>query len=201
MCLDRAPVKQLFNAVHGYLTVKEDPLVQDMSTHLPLSPEPRILPARTYPVSDHLAQAARFGDPNAADILAILVGEGDRFHWGQSYGPADFGSDFLNNYAYLEILGTRGHFRSDAVACGFLMIGPNTDYPAHRHEAEEIYMVLAGTADWTKAGADYGTRPPGAVIHHPSQVVHAIKTGAEPLLVLYLWRGGDLAQKSEIGGG
>ena len=42
-------------------------------------------------------------------------------------------------------------------------------------------------------------REAGEVIHHPSNVSHAMRTGAEPLLAIYLWRGGPLAQKSVIG--
>ena len=41
-------------------------------------------------------------------------------------------------------------------------------------------------------------RAAGEVIHHPSNVSHAMRTGDEPLVALYLWRGGPLAQKSTI---
>jgi hypothetical protein len=81
------------------------------------------------------------------------------------------------------------------------MTSPNTDYPTHHHEAEEIYMVLAGTANWTKPCEGYLTRPPGAVIGHPSQFLYAVKAHAETLLLLCLWRSGDLSWKLEIGGG
>lgn len=83
---------------------------------------------------------------------------------------------------------------------GILMLGPGADYPAHHHVAEELYITLAGTAGWRNGAAPYTPRPPGSVTHHPSQVVHAMKAGAEPLLALYIWRGGDLAQKSNIAG-
>ena len=41
---------------------------------------------------------------------------------------------------------------------------------------------------------------PARSIHHASNVSHAMRTGNEPLLALYLWRGGPLAQKSTITG-
>lgn len=81
------------------------------------------------------------------------------------------------------------------------MTSPNTDYPTHDHEAEEIYMVLVGTANWTKPCEGYLTRPPGSVIHHPSQFLFPVKACAETLLVLCLWHSRDLAGKWQIGGG
>jgi hypothetical protein len=40
-------------------------------------------------------------------------------------------------------------------------------------------------------------RPPGAVIYHPPNLVHATRTGAQPLAALYLWTG-DLATYARI---
>jgi len=34
--------------------------------------------------------------------------------------------------------------------------------------------------------------------HHASGVKHAARTIGEPMIALYLWRGGDLNQKSDI---
>lgn len=46
----------------------------------------------------------------------------------------------------------------------------------------------------------FRTREAGEVIHHASDVSHAMRTGKEPLLALYIWRGGPLAAKSTITG-
>lgn len=46
----------------------------------------------------------------------------------------------------------------------------------------------------------FHVRQAGEVIHHASNVSHAMRTGDEPLLALYIWRGGPLAQKSTIPG-
>jgi hypothetical protein len=53
---------------------------------------------------------------------------------------------------------------------------------------------------WRKGGEPYVERPAGTFIHHPSNISHAMKTGEEPLLALYLWRGGPLAARSTITG-
>lgn len=77
------------------------------------------------------------------------------------------------------------------------MLGP-IRLSGTRHIAEELYLPLTGGTEWRM---DEGSlsRAAGDVIHHPSNVAHAMRTGAEPLVALYLWRGGPLAQKSEIG--
>jgi hypothetical protein len=47
---------------------------------------------------------------------------------------------------------------------------------------------------------DFQARGAGEMVHHASNVSHAMRTGADPLLALYLWRGGPLAQKSTVTG-
>jgi quercetin dioxygenase-like cupin family protein len=89
-------------------------------------------------------------------------------------------------------------FVSGAVACGVLLLGPGTEYPAHSHEAEELYFPLAGRAWWRSGELDWRLRPPGTSIHHPSWMVHAVRTEREPLLAAYVWRAGDLSAKSHI---
>jgi hypothetical protein len=78
------------------------------------------------------------------------------------------------------------------------MLGPATHYPRHRHEAEEWYLPLSGTAAWQQGDADWRDRPPGTLIHHAGNEPHAMRTGAGPLLALYLWRSANLAQKARL---
>ncbi len=120
--------------------------------------------------------------------------------WGQTYTEADFGRDFLDRYGWTELVGTRGHFASETIAAGFLLLGPGVVYPDHHHVAEEIYVPLTPATEWRKGDGAFVARAAGEVIHHPSNVSHAMRTGAEPLLALYLWRGGPLAQKSIVTG-
>ncbi|WP_159082440.1 dimethylsulfonioproprionate lyase family protein [Paragemmobacter aquarius] len=118
--------------------------------------------------------------------------------WRQTYGAGDFGAAFLERYGWTEIVGLRGPVPSERVAAGFLLLGPDVTYPAHAHEAAEIYLPLSGVAWWQKGDAAFAPVPVGQAIHHAPWVPHAMRTGAEPMLALYLWRGGDLAAKSVI---
>lgn len=146
---------------------------------------------------DRAVELAPAGCRPLAELLARNRGE---LHWGQTYTAADFGQRFLDNYGWVEMFGTRGHYANDKVAGGFLVLGPDIEYPDHHHLAEEIYIPLTGGTAWRMGDAPFGLRDAGEVIHHASNVNHAMRTGSEPLLALYLWRGGPLAAKSTVSG-
>ena len=70
------------------------------------------------------------------------------FHvnWQFIHTEEEIGRHFLDNYAYFELIGPTGHFRSDQ-CCAFIGYwGPGLFYPAHHHASEELYFVLAGHA-------------------------------------------------------
>lgn len=150
------------------------------------------------PVLDWAGALSRATVPLTAPVVQALVAGAGDLAWRQTYGAGDFGAAFLDRYGWTELIGMRGPVRSQALACGFLMLGPETTYPAHAHEAEELYVPLSGTALWQRGQEPWQARAPGTPIHHPGWMPHAMRTAAEPLLALYLWRGGDLAAKSKV---
>ena len=154
--------------------------------------------ARTLPVVSALQGLKRFAAPQTQTLVESIAALAHDLEWRQTYSSADFGERFLQNYGWSEWIGKRGAFESDAIACGVLLLGADTEYPAHSHEAEELYLPLAGHAWWRTAKSDWRLRPPGRWIHHPSWTSHAMRTAAEPLLAAYVWRGGDLTAKSRI---
>jgi hypothetical protein len=161
---------------------------------------PRALVARRLPCLVHLDRAAVIAGEDARPLASLLAGHDQAFHWGQTYTSADFGQEFIDNYGWLEVFGTRGHFANDALACGFLILGPGIEYPDHRHLAEELYIPLTSGTEWRMGDSAWRDRAAGEIIHHASNVSHAMRTGREPLLALYLWRGGPLAARSTIVG-
>jgi hypothetical protein len=173
---------------------KAAPFLRDWPLELIARPQV----ARSLPVVSALKGLKRFAAPETralVEAVATLAGELD---WRQTYTSADFGERFLANYGWSEWIGQRGAFESDAIACGVLLLGPDTEYPAHSHEAEELYLPLAGHAWWRTAESDWRLRPPGQWIHHPAWMTHAMRTEGEPLLAAYVWRAGDLTAKSRI---
>ncbi len=140
------------------------------------------------------------GDAGAfgMDLVAAVYCAMPSLAWRQTYTANDVDGAFLDNYAWSEIFGAQGPLVSTRIACGFLILGPSTHYPRHRHEAEEMYLPLSGTAAWQQGDAAWRDRPPGTLIHHASQEPHAMRTGADPLLALYLWRSANLEQKARL---
>jgi len=118
--------------------------------------------------------------------------------WRQSYTRDEVDAAFLQNYGWSELLRPAEKRTSAQISCGVVVLGPRTLYPHHCHEAEEIYVPLSGTASWQQGDALWREQPPGRLIHHLSEESHAMRTGEEPLLALYLWRSTDLAQRARL---
>jgi hypothetical protein len=137
---------------------------------------PAALPDGADPVAGAAAQALRVLSP--------------ALRWRQN--PTYRNPAFLAGYGYTEIAGPAGLVAAPGLSLGILLLAPAMLYPAHRHPAEEIYLPLQ-PALWQHGDAGLWRRQPsGAVIHHPSMLVHAMRTDAAALPALYLWRG-DLA--------
>jgi len=139
-------------------------------------------------------QAGRCG----AAFLETLSGAAGSLAWRQTYTRDEVGDEFLRNYAWAELSRSGSGIGAAQISCGVLVLGPNTFYPPHRHEAEEIYLPLAGTAEWLKGDGVWRHRRPGTLIHHSSEETHAMRTGGQPLLAMYLWRSADLGQNARL---
>jgi hypothetical protein len=178
----------------------QEPALGGFLAEWPRTAEPRAVAASPLPVLRWLAQMAGDSEAFAKDLVAAVVHDAPSLAWRQTYTAKDLGSAFLDNYGWSEIIGLKGPLASERIACGFLLLGPFTHYPRHRHEAEEIYVPLRGTAAWQQGDAVWRDRPPGSAIHHASDEPHAMRTGQSPLFALYLWRSANLAQKARLDG-
>ncbi|WP_214470490.1 dimethylsulfonioproprionate lyase family protein [Mesorhizobium sp. dw_380] len=191
---------ELLRRFHAYLASVDDALVRDAVARIGWDMPARALKPRPLGCLCHLDRAADLAPMAAKPLMQLLVQQRNDLHWGQTYSEADFGKDFIDNYGWLEMFGTRGHFANDQVAAGLLILGPDIVYPDHHHVAEEIYVPLTGGTEWRMGEGGFHMREAGEVIHHASNVNHAMRTGGEALLALYIWRGGPLAQKSTVTG-
>ncbi|HVW57478.1 MAG TPA: dimethylsulfonioproprionate lyase family protein [Rhizobiaceae bacterium] len=193
-------IQQLLDTTRSYLAGRDDRLVNDFVATLDWAREPRRLDPRPLPCLSHLGDVLAHAGEKERPLVRLIVENAQSLAWGQTYRADDFGEAFLRNYGWMELFGTRGHFVNDRFAGGFLLLGPHIDYPDHHHIAEEIYIPLTGGAEWRAGDTGFRKWAAGEVIHHPSNMVHAMRTGDAPLLAFYLWRGGPLDQRSTIGG-
>ena len=191
---------ELLSGVRSFLAGFGEEVARSFAADVNWAMPGRELPPRGLPCLAHIPRAAAIAGKGSRPLARLLADRGSDFHWGQTYTAADFGQKFIDNYGWLEVFGTRGHFENDAIAGGFLVLGPDIVYPDHHHIAEELYIPLTSGTDWRMGDGPYCERASGEVVHHASNVSHAMRTGAEPLLAFYLWRGGPLAARSTISG-
>ncbi|MER8749147.1 dimethylsulfoniopropionate lyase [Mesorhizobium sp. M1050] len=190
----------LLGQFHAYLASVDHALVRDAVARIGWDMPARTLEPHPLACLRHLDRVVELAPPDAKPLVRLLAEHRNDFRCGQTYSEADFGKEFIDNYGWLEVFGTRGHFANDEVAAGLLILGPDIVYPDHHHVAEEIYIPLTGGTEWRMGESAFCPRMAGEVVHHAFNVNHAMRTGKEPLLALYIWRGGPLAQKSSITG-
>lgn len=151
-------------------------------------------------VVDILGTAGVSTETPASTLVAAFERHKSRLRWEQSYKKEDglVPDAMLAGYGFTEIIGQRGPFVSDRIRAGISIWGPGIVYPRHQHEAEEIYVVLAGAAEF-KVGSGVETRQSvGDVVYVESNVSHGFRTTDQSLVVYYLWQAGDLRQQSRF---
>jgi len=192
-------VTALIYHVQNYLTSLNDVHLNSFLSHWPKPGSTiRSFVKKTLPVLTWLPDVVKATTPDTVPTAKLLAAVANHLAWSQTYSSEDFGSKFLKRYGWVELVGTRGVIASNRIACGFLLLGPEIEYPLHRHEAEEVYVPLTGRTYWMHNNGGWISREAGLPIYHETWMPHAIRTDAVPLLAIYLWQGGDLAQKSLI---
>ncbi|MDR1423287.1 MAG: cupin domain-containing protein [Azoarcus sp.] len=147
------------------------------------------LRASGHPVVTRLRSAGVASGGAATEaVFRAFLPHLDALPWRFSYEPREDAPDIGERMAWAELVGPIAPFHSHKVCLGLTAIGPDLLYPTHRHPAVETYLVLSGTAAWTAAGVTRD-QPPGTLILHPSNIVHAMRTTAAPLLAAYAWTG------------
>jgi Dimethlysulfonioproprionate lyase len=150
------------------------------------------------PVLRWLPQALEHSPDFSTPLLAALGRCAPLMAWKQTYTALQVNAEFLDNYGWSALIGPGGPLNSDRIACGFLLLGPDTHYPRHRHPAEEIYVLLSGTAAWQQGEQGWQQRAAGSLIEHHSEQPHSMRTGPAPMLAMYLWRGSGLRTDSRL---
>jgi mannose-6-phosphate isomerase-like protein (cupin superfamily) len=149
-------------------------------------------------VADLLETAPDPTESGISELLQAFVRHQGQLRWEQSYRKGDglVPDAMLDAYGFAEIIGARGPFVSDRIRAGIAIWGPGVVYPRHQHQAEEIYILLSGSARF-KLGDETETRyQRGDVVFVASNTPHAFCCDDEALVVCYLWQAGDLRQTS-----
>ncbi len=156
-------------------------------------PTPRNLPATAW-----LPQVVANAPVFTAGLVGAFAAVSDRLSWQQTYSRDDLGQHFLDRYGWVMLVGPDAPVKNSSILSGFLLLGPDVEYPVHKHAAEEVYVILSGSASWKIGDADWRLKSAGSIIHNPSWQPHGMRTDRrEPLLIGFLWNA-DKVEKSQM---
>ncbi len=159
--------------------------------------------ARFCPFPDDLAPqtVTPFSTPPAAAVAAdttiaacddplarAFVDAAPLAMWRETYKGTDIGQDFHDRFGCYCLIGSGGAWASNKMAAYFVYMPPGMWYPFHHHPAEELYLVLAGGAEFLKSGDKTRFLSAGETAFHASSQPHATRTLDAPLLAYVLWR-------------
>ena len=130
-----------------------------------------------------------FTDRYAA-LRAALVAAGPLARWRETYKDTEIGQDFMDRFACYCLIGAGGAFISAEMAAWVVYMPPALHYPWHHHPGEEMYLTLAGEAEFMRKGAAPMTLRAGDPSQHASNQPHAMETYAHPVMAYVVWRNG-----------
>ena len=90
---------------------------------------------------------------------------------------------------HVELIGPEGLVESDEIRLGLYGMLPGAEYGIRTHLAEEVFVMLAGEADWKRGEMDYSPLTAGQRSHHPSMMPHANRTRDKAFMSIYVWHG------------
>ena len=127
--------------------------------------------------------------PEHVPIRDALAAVAPLAGWRNTYRDADIGDGFNARFGCYELIGRNGHFLADDYGGFIVCARPGLWYPWHDHPAEELYLVIAGEAEFLAEGRAPARNGPGGMTLHASMQSHAMRTLDSPVLCYVAWRG------------
>ena len=142
----------------------------------------------------HLPQASTPAQP----LIDALLNAAPHAQWRTTYTANQLGTDFINRYGYIELYGPEGHYNSQQSRAFIGYWGNHLNYPLHRHEAEELYYIIAGEALFGIDDHALQLRQPQDTQIHSAWQSHRMITEDSAVLCLVLWRGDGLGGSASL---
>jgi hypothetical protein len=137
------------------------------------------------PVLAHLGSIAL--PPFEAEDSALLADSAAHLPWTEDGFVLPAAIQGRN--AYAELIGPEGPLLSSQCRFGFYLQAPDCLYPEHSHAAEELYMILSGSAEWSVDVTERYVPPVLGLVRHRPWQKHSMRTGRLPLLAMWVWLG------------
>jgi len=143
------------------------------------------------PSSDLLqSETGLFTEPAYQAVRDALVDCASLACWRETYKDTSIGEDFMARFGCYGLIGPNAPVTSSKMLAWVVYMPARLWYPYHHHPGEEMYLTLAGSADFLKHGAERETLRPGDVAVHASNQPHATETHEHPMLAYAVWRNG-----------
>jgi len=112
------------------------------------------------------------------------------------YRGLDWYQSAKSNSPYTQIVGPSCRIAREDFRLGLLLLPENIVYPNHQHSPDEVYIVLAGSGEWSLNRGTFDNKTAGNIIDIPSMTIHAMRTSTTPALMLWSWTGDDISPDS-----
>ena len=127
--------------------------------------------------------------PEASALAEAFEALEPELRWRRRPGAEAHGESFFDGHANADLVGPAGLEQRSDVLVGASLVAPGVRYIDHRHPPEEIYVVMS-EGEWYREDRGWLAPGVGAIVYNPSNAVHAMRAGPEPLLALWLlWVG------------
>lgn len=157
-------------------------------------------PTQQPPAVRYLHRAITAAPPQTQSLASTLADIADLVQWNLAYTDL-IGHDpditaMADGYAFALLAGptndlfSAAPYETDGMILGWVIQGPNINYPPHHHAPVEIYGVISGEATWLRDSTET-TRQPGEVFVHDAWMAHATTTAAQPTLSWVAWTDGS----------
>ncbi len=142
------------------------------------------------PIAAHMDECRAGTDLRTADVVDAALAARDDLAWWAPYAEdAPAGAGFFANAAVTTLAGEGAPFASDAGRAGLFYVRAGVEYAPHAHAPREIYAILSGRARYWNEATGWREAGAGDVILTPEHSWHAMKTGSDPVLILWAWTG------------
>ena len=112
------------------------------------------------------------------------------------YRGLDWYQSAKSHSPYTQIVGPSCRIVREDFRLGLFLLPENVVYPNHQHSPDEVYIVLAGSGEWSLNRGTFDNKTAGNIIDIPSMTIHAMRTSATPALMLWSWTGDDISPDS-----
>jgi mannose-6-phosphate isomerase-like protein (cupin superfamily) len=162
-------------ALNGFCAFPDDVKAQDIIAYH--------VPAADLFQSEQGLRASDY--PELRDVLLDMSPD---MIWRETYKDTDIGGDFMDRFGCYEIIGRDAPLASAKMRSFLVYQPPHLHYPWHHHPAEELYVVIAGEAEFHLQGKGAEVLRSGQSSFHPSGVPHALTSHDHPVLAYVVWR-------------